>query len=247
MTCGIYKIENLLNGKVYIGQSIHIEKRWQQHCQNSSKSLIGKAIHKYGKENFSFQILEECEESILTNREEYFIKTFNSLVPYGYNIENFSEGKSSIFFNYNQETFNDIVKDIKESTLSFQEIADKYDLCLSMIYYLNRGDYHTITTEKYPLRQMKDLTKKLWYCCDCGKEIAKGSLRCVNCHNIFQRKIERPLRDELKKLIRSKSFLQIGKDYGVSDNTIRKWCKNYNLPFKKTEIKAYSEEDWSKI
>lgn len=44
MSIGIYKIENLINGKKYIGQSIHIEKRWQEHCQVSSKSLIGKAI-----------------------------------------------------------------------------------------------------------------------------------------------------------------------------------------------------------
>ena len=33
---GIYKIENLINGKVYIGQSIHIERRWQEHCMDSA-------------------------------------------------------------------------------------------------------------------------------------------------------------------------------------------------------------------
>lgn len=49
MSMGIYKIENLINHKIYIGQSIHIEKRWKEHCQFSSESLIGKAIHKYGK------------------------------------------------------------------------------------------------------------------------------------------------------------------------------------------------------
>ena len=62
MTIGIYKIENLVNHKVYIGQSIHIEKRWQEHCRPSADSAIAKAIRKYGKENFSFQILEECSE-----------------------------------------------------------------------------------------------------------------------------------------------------------------------------------------
>jgi predicted GIY-YIG superfamily endonuclease len=36
MSIGIYKIENLLNGKIYIGQSKHIETRWSEHCRNSN-------------------------------------------------------------------------------------------------------------------------------------------------------------------------------------------------------------------
>ena len=44
MSIGIYKIENLITGKIYIGQSIHIERRWQEHCQKTASSLIGKAI-----------------------------------------------------------------------------------------------------------------------------------------------------------------------------------------------------------
>jgi group I intron endonuclease len=54
MSIGIYKISNLINGKIYIGQSVHIEKRWQQHCNNTGRSLIAKAIQKYGKDSFSF-------------------------------------------------------------------------------------------------------------------------------------------------------------------------------------------------
>jgi hypothetical protein len=46
----------------------------------------------------------------------------------------------------------DIIEKIKNSDLSFREIALEYDLDLSMIYYLNRGDYHKILTETYPLR-----------------------------------------------------------------------------------------------
>ena len=54
-------------------------------------------------------------------------------------------------------------------------------------------------------------------------------------------------RDELKKLIRSKSFCAIGKQFNVSDNAIRKWCKNYNLPTKKSEIKQYSDKEWEEV
>ena len=35
--------------------------------------------------------------------------------------------------------------------------------------------------------------------------------------------------------------------FSVSDNAIRKWCKNYNLPYKKTEIKNYTDEEWINI
>lgn len=89
-------------------------------------------------------------------------------------------------------------------------------------------------------------TKK-YYCLDCGKEISYGSIRCVNCNNKQQRTIERPTREELKKLIRTKSFLEIGRIYKVSDNSIRKWCITEKLPKTKKEIKSYSDEEWALI
>lgn len=56
--------------------------------------------------------------------------------------------------------------------------------------------------------------------------------------------IERITREELKEKIRTFSFVAIGEEYGVTDNAIRKWCKKYNLPFKKTEIDKYTDEEW---
>lgn len=56
-----------------------------------------------------------------------------------------------------------------------------------------------------------------------------------------------PTRDELKALIRNKSFVKIGEDYGRTDNAIRKWCDFYSLPRKKTDIKKISDEDWKII
>lgn len=54
-------------------------------------------------------------------------------------------------------------------------------------------------------------------------------------------------REELKKLIRATSFTTIGKQYGVTDNAVRKWCDKYNLPRKVKEIKSYSDEEWELI
>ena len=88
-------------------------------------------------------------------------------------------------------------------------------------------------------------------CIDCGKEIRNTSLRCKACENEFRR-IEAandfPVnREELKQLIRTTSFLQIGKQFNVSDNAIRKWCRNLNLPCRAHDIKKYSNEEWELI
>ena len=53
-----------------------------------------------------------------------------------------------------------------------------------------------------------------------------------------------PSREELKFLIRNKTFVEIGKMYNVSDNSVKKWCDKYNLPRLKKEIKSYSDEEW---
>ena len=54
-------------------------------------------------------------------------------------------------------------------------------------------------------------------------------------------------REELKSLIRTTPFTQIGKKYHVTDNAIKKWCDKYNLPRKRCDIKKYSDEEWSKL
>ena len=59
--------------------------------------------------------------------------------------------------------------------------------------------------------------------------------------------VERPSREVLKLMIRNEPFTKIGNKFNVTDNTIRKWCKNENLPYKASEIKKISDEDWKKI
>lgn len=140
-----------------------------------------------------------------------------------------------------------IVNDLLNSSLSFQEIANKYNLDISMIYYINRGTYHTLPEINYPIRQVTDTSKKYYYCDDCGVEISKGATKCKECYNRSLRTCSWPNKEELKKLIRSIPFTQIGKKFSVTDNTIRKWCIKYNLPSKKKDIQSYSDEDWGKI
>ena len=73
-------------------------------------------------------------------------------------------------------------------------------------------------------------------CVDCGKQIDNHSTRCDECNKKLQRKVERPSKEELNELIRSKPFTTIAKDYGVSDKAIVKWCKYYGLPYRKKDI-----------
>ena len=78
--CGIYKITNMVNGKVYIGQSVNIEDRWRCHKSNMNykNHTIYKAMRKYGFENFKFEVIEECRQEDLNNLEIYYIWYYNS-------------------------------------------------------------------------------------------------------------------------------------------------------------------------
>ena len=99
MSCGIYKIECLENGKVYIGLSINIENRWEKHCgelkNNKHKNkYMQRAWNKYGKENFTFEILEECESNELSKKEIEFIEKYNSYNN-GFNLTLGGDGGTS--------------------------------------------------------------------------------------------------------------------------------------------------------
>lgn len=70
------------------------------------------------------------------------------------------------------------------------------------------------------------------YCIDCGKPITKGSIRCPECYGKTIRLVNRPSKEELEQLLidYKGNFTKIGRIFNVTDNSIRKWCKAYNLP-----------------
>ena len=80
----IYKITNTINGKSYIGQTIqNVKERFYQHCATKcSKAISNMAIHraikKYGKSNFTVEVIEEIDSTNLNDRERYWIKYYNS-------------------------------------------------------------------------------------------------------------------------------------------------------------------------
>ncbi len=88
---GIYKITNKINGNAYIGLSVDIKTRWRKHKSNylnpdykEYNKTLYRAFRKYGIENFQFEILEECLENELSNKEIYWISYYDTYAN-GYN------------------------------------------------------------------------------------------------------------------------------------------------------------------
>ncbi len=104
MTIGIYKITNKLNDKSYIGLSKNIERRFKEHIKDCKfkKYAISNAIEKYGKDNFTFEIVEECSLEKLEKRERYWINKLKTQSPNGYNLTNGGE-KSKIYSKESRE------------------------------------------------------------------------------------------------------------------------------------------------
>lgn len=83
---GIYKFTNKKNGKIYIGQTGNISRRFYEHLRGKNQQ-IDQAIKKYGIQNFDFTVIEECPIENLNIRESYWIDHYNSTIPNGYNIK----------------------------------------------------------------------------------------------------------------------------------------------------------------
>ena len=82
--CGIYKITNIITDECYIGQSVDIYKRWNDHCKcglgidTPPGNKLYKSIQEYGLENFTFELLTTCNQTELNEKERYFIELYQA-------------------------------------------------------------------------------------------------------------------------------------------------------------------------
>lgn len=89
---GIYKITNLENGMCYIGQAANIADRWKQHikrgigAETPTRNKLYPAMLAIGVENFTFEIVEECDRTKLNEREDYWQDYFKAK-EFGYSIK----------------------------------------------------------------------------------------------------------------------------------------------------------------
>ena len=123
--------------------------------------------------------------------------------------------------------------------LHMSDAGANYERVRSLIQQQN------IEIGKYCENKITD--RQLNHCKICGKVISRTAVYCSSCAHKLTRKVERPSREQLKELIRTKPFITIGKMYGVSDKAITKWCENENLPFRKKDINLFTDEEWSKV
>jgi group I intron endonuclease len=94
----VYLIQNLINGKVYVGQTKNFSNRKAGHLYSAKKGDLRPlycSIRKYGHENFEFRILEECDDHECDDREIYWISHYDSFnIDRGYNLTRGGEGST---------------------------------------------------------------------------------------------------------------------------------------------------------
>ena len=161
----IYKITNKVNGKSYIGQTIqNVKERFYQHCaircsQAVLNMAIHKAINKYGKSNFTIEVIEEVESTNLNDREKYWIRYYDSYNN-GYNSTEGGQDGIKLFKNLDTES---IVREYK-SGKSLREIGRLFNVDKQTIKdLLVRNNINLRTTRTYKLSQKdrEDIIKDL--------------------------------------------------------------------------------------
>lgn len=161
----IYKITNKINGKSYIGQTIqNVKERFYQHCATKCSQailnmVIHKAINKYGKSNFTIEVIEEVESTNLNDRERYWIRYYDSYNN-GYNSTEGGQDGIKLFKNLDTES---IVREYK-SGKSLREIGRLFNVDKQTIKdLLVRNNINLRTTRTYKLSQKdrEDIIKDL--------------------------------------------------------------------------------------
>ena len=163
----IYIMKNDINDKVYIGQSINSEERFKSHCKGAyDNSIIDRAIAKYGKEHFWYEILENQVENY-NDREKYWIMKYNSVKPNGYNI--MSGGESPPIYkgdNHPSTELSDhdvvlLKNDLANTNISYSDLAKKYKISKRQVLRINHGVSRNKLEEKYPIRKNPNTSNKL--------------------------------------------------------------------------------------
>ena len=151
----IYKITNKLNNKVYIGQTIQKPiERFYKHCAKKCDKyilnmVIHKAIFKYGKDNFTFEVIEEVPKQQLNEREEYWIKYYNSYTD-GYNSTKGGQKGNKPFKNIDN---NAIIEQYQQGK-SLRTIGKMFNIDKATVKsILIRNNIKLRTTRTYKLSQ----------------------------------------------------------------------------------------------
>ena len=135
----IYCITNLINSKRYIGKTTSsIQDRWKQHCRDKNKRKCEKrplysAMDKYGIENFIVEELEYVEDdSLLQDKEIYWIKELNTYGSSGYNASKGGDGK--LLYDHNE------IIELAKLGYSEPQIAEKIQCSKDIVYKILKAN-----------------------------------------------------------------------------------------------------------
>ncbi len=167
--CGIYMIMNLVNGKFYIGSSYNINNRWNNHkaclrTNNHPSKYLQRAYNKYGKDNFIYEVLENCSENNLIQREQYWMDFHKIyLRENGYNISP-TAGKTT-GYKHTQEYKEKMTIFLKEriSKMTSEERKEVF----------GKGRRNNPISKEHYEKLKEGLKKSGWLSSDRKKEITK--------------------------------------------------------------------------
>lgn len=137
----IYIIKNDINKKVYIGQTVQsLNRRFNGHCcydksnGRSEYMYIKRAIHKYGREHFTINLIEECSIEMLNEREKYWISYYDSYNN-GYNLTEGGQDRPN-FLKHIEDEIN--IEEFKSFIINnnppAKEVEKKFNICHSTVY-----------------------------------------------------------------------------------------------------------------
>lgn len=214
---GVYKIENIINGKLYIGSSINIYKRWGEHKRllriNKHHSYkLQNAWNKYGKNNFKFEIIKVFNGKIdeLRKLEQYYLDLFNSFdLAFGYNVNNNALGTGSHPFTYDdiskgkstisKEQFDEIIYYLCNTNISMPKISEITGVNHRSIYEIYCKENYTNIVKDMDFIQRKN----------CGEDSNNNKLT------------ENQVQDIIFMLLDNKYITDIARKFNVNSQTIR--------------------------
>jgi len=162
----VYLVWNLVNGKKYVGQTVQpLEKRFNEHA-NCKKTLIGKAICKYGKKNFRYGIIKSCaSKEEMDEWEKFFIATLKTKAPDGYNCTDGGEGgihcdevRAKMSLDRRKESpYKNLIAEMIKRQLSYKALAKLMEQCPTSISYKLISRYNFTDEDKLKLEKILGL------------------------------------------------------------------------------------------
>lgn len=123
----IYIIRNTVNEKVYIGQTkVSVDIRWKEHLRHAQygEQVINRAMKKYGIDKFYIETLEICDQSVIDEKEIYYIDLFNSTdKSKGYNV---SIGGNTPKFKRKLLNISELIDLYVNKQFTLEQIAKKF-------------------------------------------------------------------------------------------------------------------------